>query len=97
MLVQYVLSKELCSLLSCGIPLQPRLGDGNSKVSVQALETLGHLFVSLRERSTTGLNTLLPAMAACLGSTNEKIRSAACQAAEKLVASVEPALLVQVL
>ncbi|GAX73544.1 hypothetical protein CEUSTIGMA_g995.t1 [Chlamydomonas eustigma] len=75
--------------------MTPRLGDGNSKVSIQALETLGCLFESLRERSSTGLNTLLPAMAASLGSTNEKIRNAASQAAEKLVASVEPALLVQ--
>ena len=76
--------------------VQVRLGDGNSKVNIQALETIGTLFSSLRDRSSVGLNTLVPAVAASLGSTNEKIRAVASQAADKLVASVDPALLVQV-
>eukprot|EP00195_Chlamydomonas_chlamydogama_P001663 CAMPEP_0202916712 /NCGR_PEP_ID=MMETSP1392-20130828/69262_1 /ASSEMBLY_ACC=CAM_ASM_000868 /TAXON_ID=225041 /ORGANISM="Chlamydomonas chlamydogama, Strain SAG 11-48b" /LENGTH=1484 /DNA_ID=CAMNT_0049609237 /DNA_START=160 /DNA_END=4614 /DNA_ORIENTATION=+ len=75
--------------------LTMRLNDGNSKVNVQALETLSRLFPTLRERISLGLNTLIPALAANLGSTNDKIRSVALQAADQLIASVDPSLLVQ--
>ncbi|KAG1676614.1 hypothetical protein FOA52_008743 [Chlamydomonas sp. UWO 241] len=72
-----------------------RLGDGNSKVNVQALETLGRLFERLRNRVAVCLNTLVPALAANLGSANEKTRLVAATACDKLVTSVQPALLVQ--
>lgn len=75
---------------------QIRLGDGNSKVNVQALETLGGLIVVLRDRMAAGLNTLVPAVTANLGSSNEKIRAVAVQCADHLVSCVDPALLVQV-
>jgi len=62
---------------------------------VQALDTLGRLFESLRDRASIGLNTLVPAIAAQLGSANEKTRSVAASCLDRLIASVEPALLVQ--
>ncbi len=78
------------------------------------------LFSTLRDKTAVGLNTLVPAVASTLGSTNDKVggcrsrcppcqcqltrftqfptlqvRQASAQAADSLVASVEPALLVQ--
>lgn len=76
--------------------LQARVSDGNAKVAVQALEVLGRAFETLRERVVVGLNTLVPALAANLGSSNDKIRVVANQATDQLIASVDPAMLVQV-
>lgn len=74
---------------------QVRLSDANAKVSVQALESAGHLFCHLGDRTAVGINTLVPALAACLGSTNEKVRQEAIYASDRLVESVDPALLIQ--
>eukprot|EP00798_Chlamydomonas_sp_ICE-L_P017055 gene17055-23350_t len=49
-----------------------RLSDGNSKVNVAALETLGRMFEVLREKAVQGLGPLVPALAGNMGSTNEK-------------------------
>ena len=63
---------------------------------MQALETAGTLFRRLGDRTASGLNTLVPALAASLGSTNDKVRQEAVMATGSLVAAVDPALLVQV-
>ncbi|GFH25742.1 predicted protein, partial [Haematococcus lacustris] len=52
--------------------LQARLNDGNAKVVTAVLEGLTRMAGALRERVQPGLNTLVPALAAALGSTNEK-------------------------
>jgi hypothetical protein len=72
-----------------------RLGDANAKVNIQALELLSMMFGSLRERSTISLNTLVPALAANLGSSNDKIRSVASATTDVLIGTVDPAALVQ--
>lgn len=46
------------------------------QVAVAALEVLVTLCPVLRERITPGLNTLVPALATALGSTNDKVCSA---------------------
>lgn len=75
--------------------LTVRLSDANAKVSIQALESAGHLFCHLGDRTAVGINTLVPALASCLGSTNDKVRQEAVFASDRLVESVDPALLVQ--
>lgn len=75
--------------------LQVRLGDGNSKVILQALTTLSQLAQTLRERLALGLGTLVPALAANLGSGNDKVRAAAAQATAQLVECMHPATLLQ--
>jgi len=50
--------------------LVPRLGDGNSKVSVQALNALGAMLRSLGDDTAPVLSTLVPALAGGIGSTN---------------------------
>ncbi|MEW5296966.1 MAG: hypothetical protein WDW36_000208 [Sanguina aurantia] len=82
-------------LVSLMDALTARLADGNSKVSTLALEVLATLFCTLRERSSAGLNTVIPALVSCLGSANDKIRAVATAAVDSLIASVDPALLVQ--
>lgn len=75
--------------------VKDRLTEGNSKVNIQALGSLAVLFEALRERISPFLNTLLPAMAACLGSGNAQIRSAASIALDKLCTSLPPSSLLQ--
>ncbi|GFR42359.1 hypothetical protein Agub_g3054, partial [Astrephomene gubernaculifera] len=75
--------------------LVARLGDGNTKVSMAALGLVANLAGSLRHRMSLGLNTLVPALAATLGSTNDKVRAEAVVAADSLLASLDPAMLVQ--
>ncbi len=58
-------------------------------------QTLTRLFPVVRDRVLLGVNTLVPALASTLGSTNEKVRAEAQCAIDSLVASAEPALLVQ--
>ncbi|KAF5833407.1 hypothetical protein DUNSADRAFT_10276 [Dunaliella salina] len=72
-----------------------RISEGNAKVAIQALETVGALFHCLRGRCNVGLNTLIPALAATLGSSNDKIRNVGVKATDALVESVDPALLIQ--
>lgn len=72
-----------------------RMGDANAKVNILALETLGTVVTSLSERTSVGLNSLVPALAANLGSTNDKVRSVASRTADALLSAVDPALLVQ--
>ncbi len=45
---------------------------------------------------SVGLNTLVPALAATLGSSNDKIRGVGIRATDALVAAVDPVLLIQV-
>uniref|UniRef100_A0A7S3QX62 TOG domain-containing protein n=1 Tax=Dunaliella tertiolecta TaxID=3047 RepID=A0A7S3QX62_DUNTE len=72
-----------------------RISEGNAKVAIQALETLGALFHCLRGRCSVGLNTLIPALAATLGSSNDKIRNVGVKATDALVEAVDPVLLIQ--
>jgi hypothetical protein len=74
--------------------LVPRLGDGNSKVSVQALNTLSAVLPSLGDDSAPVLSTLVPALAGGIGSTNDKVRLAAVEATDKLLEVVSAPLLV---
>lgn len=74
--------------------LLERLNDGNIKVNVQGLNTLTKIFPALGESVCISLNTLVPALAANLGSTNEKIRSSANETMIALISSLEPSLLV---
>ncbi|GMH44231.1 hypothetical protein BSKO_12165 [Bryopsis sp. KO-2023] len=84
-------------LLSCMDQITHRLSDGNSKVIVSALETLTSLFGGLGDRLAFSLNTLVPALASNLGSTNEKIRFSASNAIDQLMSAVDHVLLIQVL
>ncbi|KAK9817952.1 hypothetical protein WJX72_004805 [[Myrmecia] bisecta] len=74
--------------------LTQRLSDGNSKVAIQALEVLCQVFCVLGNH-TPSLNTLVPALAANMGSTNEKIRAKAGEAVQTLLGKVDAALLIQ--
>jgi hypothetical protein len=74
--------------------LVPRLGDGNSKVSVQALNTLSAMLPSLGDDVAPVLSTLVPALAGGIGSTNDKVRLAAVDASDRLLESVSAPLLV---
>lgn len=56
---------------------------------------MGSLARSLRERMSLGVNTLVPALVAALGSSNDKVRGLALSATDSLIGSVEPAFLVQ--
>ena len=80
--------------LPCPHPHLPR--PSTIQVNIQALELLGRLFAALRERVSLGLNTLVPALAANLGSANDKIRAEAVAATDTLLACPDPALLLQV-
>ena len=73
----------------------PTLGDSNSKVSSQALETLTEILPSIRDGAAPALKMLVPKLAAGIGSTNEKVRGAAEEACESLVDCVSPELLAQ--
>ena len=75
--------------------MTPTIGDSNSKVSSQALETLTDILPSIRDGMAPALKTLVPKLAAGIGSTNEKVRGAAEEACESLVDSVSPELLAQ--
>ncbi|KAG2502218.1 hypothetical protein HYH03_000704 [Edaphochlamys debaryana] len=75
--------------------LVARLGDANAKVAMAALELLAGVSASVRNRMSLGLNTLVPALAATLSSSNDKIRGAAVVATDRLIAALDPALLVQ--
>ena len=75
--------------------MTPTIGDSNSKVSSQALETLADILPSIRDGMAPALKTLVPKLAAGIGSTNEKVRGAAEEACESLVDSVSPELLAQ--
>jgi hypothetical protein len=75
--------------------LAARLGDGNSKVLVAALETLGRLVPLLGGRIAADLHSLFPALASNLNATAERPRLLAAAALDALVAAVEPAALLQ--
>ena len=75
--------------------MTPTIGDSNSKVSSQALETLTDILPSIRDGMAPALKTLVPKLAAGIGSTNETVRGAAEEACESLVDSVSPELLAQ--
>ena len=74
--------------------LVPRLGDGNSKVSVQAFNTLAAMLPALGDDTSPVLSVLVPALAGGIGSTNDKVRLAAVEAGDKLLESVSAPLLV---
>jgi hypothetical protein len=80
---------QLCDCLAA------RLGDGNSKVLVQALETLCRVVPVLGGRIAADLHSLFPALASNLNATAEKQRLLAAGALDALLACVEPALLLQ--
>ena len=80
--------------LPCPHPHLPR--PSTIQVNIQALELLGRLVAALRERVSLGLNTLVPALAANLGSANDKIRAEAVAATDTLLACTDPALLLPV-
>jgi hypothetical protein len=54
--------------------LQARTADGNTKVAAATLECLVDVIRVVGDRAVTGLNTLVPALAAALGSSNDKVR-----------------------
>lgn len=59
------------------------------------LQALITIFPAIRDRVLLGINALMPALAANLGSSNERIKAVAVQALDALVASTDPSLLVQ--
>ncbi|KXZ45846.1 hypothetical protein GPECTOR_50g640 [Gonium pectorale] len=75
--------------------LVARVGDANAKVSMAALELTAGLSAALRQRMSLGLNTLVPALAGALSSTNDKIRSLGITATDSLLGALDPAMLVQ--
>jgi hypothetical protein len=73
-----------------------RLNDGNSKVNVLALQSLSRILPMVGESAVAVLNTLVPALAANLGSTNSGIAAAAGEAMRTLTRSLsDPSRLVQ--
>ncbi|KAG1667051.1 hypothetical protein FOA52_000414 [Chlamydomonas sp. UWO 241] len=78
--------------------LHERLVDGNSKVSVQAMGCLAGMAVSgggCCAHLAGALITLVPAVAAGLGSGKGDVAEAAGGAADAMVAALDPALMVQ--
>lgn len=59
-------------------------------------QTLKSLFSGLGDRLGFGLNTLVPALASNLGSTNDKIRIGASHVFDQLMKAVDHVLLIQV-
>lgn len=60
------------------------------------LQTLKSLFLGLGDRLAFGLNTLVPALASNLGSTNDKIRFGASLVFDQMMEAVDHVLLIQV-
>ena len=83
------------ALVRCLEGLVARVTDGNTKVSAQALEVSKRLFPVLQAAVCPALNLMVPALAAGMGSTNERIRVRATEAIKTLTQSLEPTLLVQ--
>ena len=77
--------------------LTKRLTDGNSKVVIQSLTTISSVLhmEDVKERSGMYLNTLVPALAQVLGSTNEKIRGMAHTTVDTLCREIDNTLLIQ--
>ena len=75
--------------------LIPRLSDGNSKVVVQTLKSIGAIVKHCRNNAVVVLNNLMPALATTLGSTNEKIRLQASASIKVLCKEVDSVYLVQ--
>lgn len=75
--------------------VSPRLNDGNAKVSARALLALAAVLPAVGDDAAPALPTLVPALAAGIGSTNDKVKSAATDAADALIENVTATLLVQ--
>lgn len=75
--------------------LAARLGDGNSKVLLQALETFCRVTPVLGDRMAADMHSLLPALASNLNATAERQRGLAAAALDGLVACLDPGLLLQ--
>lgn len=77
--------------------LTKRLTDGNSKVVIQSLTTISSVLhmEDVKDRSGMYLNTLVPALAQVLGSTNEKIRGMAHTTVDTLCREIDNTLLIQ--
>mmetsp|Transcript_14978 Transcript_14978/g.20666 ORF Transcript_14978/g.20666 Transcript_14978/m.20666 type:complete len:318 (+) Transcript_14978:2-955(+) len=88
----YIPEAQLVSMFD---HLVQRLSDGNSKVNLQCLQVLTRIFPALGESTSCCINTLVPALVANLGSTNEKIRTCANQAVDTLISHMDSASLVQ--
>ncbi|WIA37680.1 hypothetical protein OEZ86_014574 [Tetradesmus obliquus] len=73
--------------------LVARLADSNAKVNVQALQVVADVLPVVRARCLLVLPSLLQALAANLGSSNDRVRAAAAAALDALAAVVEPPLL----
>ena len=73
----------------------PRLNDANAKVSARASLALAAVLPAVGDDAAPALPTLVPALAAGIGSTNDKVRSAATDAADALIENVTATLLVQ--
>ena len=72
-----------------------RLGDGNSKVVIQALSTTSHLFPIFGDGSCIALNSLMPLLATTLSSTNDRIKQLTVATLDALIESSDPGLLLQ--
>ena len=73
----------------------PRLNDASAKVSARASLALAAVLPAVGDDAAPALPTLVPALAAGIGSTNDKVRSAATDAADALIENVTATLLVQ--
>lgn len=82
-------------LISAFDALVPRLSDGNSKVVVQALQTIADIVTVSKNNSVVVLNILMPNLASTIGSTNEKIRRKASKTLFTLCSEVDSVYLVQ--
>lgn len=82
-------------LISAFDALIPRVADGNSKVAVQALQTIADVITASKNTSVVVLNNLMPTLASTIGSSNEKIRKKASKTLHTLCAEVDSVYLIQ--
>eukprot|EP00775_Hariotina_reticulata_P004304 gene4304-4556_t len=72
-----------------------RLGDGNAKVNIKALEVLSEVLLVVRDRTQLVLGSLVAALAANMGSSSEHIRNSAAATMDTLLTVADPAALAQ--
>ena len=82
-------------LISAFDALVPRISDGNSKVVVQALQTISDIVTLAKNTSVVVLNILMPNLASTIGSTNEKIRRKASATLYTMCCEVDSVYLIQ--
>lgn len=58
--------------------MQARTADGNTKVVAATMDCICDVVRAVGDKMVAGLNTLVPALAAALGSSNDKVGGSPC-------------------